>query len=310
MPVVSPDQIPLAPRILITGAAGFIGGELVERWRRDGAEVHAVSRYRHEPVEGVLWHRADLSSGDGADQVVAAARPTLIYHLASAVTGSRDIAMVRPTFRDNLQSAVNLLLAAAPVGCRVVLAGSLEEPDSVDEPPSSPYAAAKAASGVYARMFHALYELPVVTARMFMVYGPGQRDVRKLVPYVSLALLGKRAPLLTTGRRLVDWIYIDDVVEGLVALGSRPGIEGRRIDLGSGRLTPIRSVVELLARAVPEGPLPVFGALPERPLEVERQADLAATRHAIDWAPQVGLEDGLARTVAWYRRHVAELPAV
>ena len=298
-----------APRILITGASGFIGGQLVERWRRDGAEVHAVSRRRREPVDGVRWHRADLSSGDGADQVVAAARPTLIYHLASAVTGSRDIATVRPTFRDNLQSAVNLLLAAAPVGCRVVLAGSLEEPDSVDEPPPSPYAAAKAASGAYARMFHALYHLPVVTARLFMVYGPGQRDVRKLVPYVTLALLGNRAPQLATGRRLVDWIYIDDVVEGLVALGSRPGIEGRHIDLGSGRLMSIRSVVELLARAVPEAPAPVFGALPERPLEVERRADLAATRHAIDWAPQVALEDGLARTVAWYRQHIAEQPA-
>lgn len=296
-----------APRILITGAAGFIGTRLVERWRRDGAEVHAVSRYSREPVDGVLWHRADLSSGDDAEQVVAAARPTLIYHLASAVTGSRDITTVRSTFRDNLQTSVNLLLAAAPVGCRVVLAGSLEEPDSVDEPPCSPYAAAKAASSAYARMFHALYEVPVVTARLFMVYGPGQRDVRKLVPYVTLALLRNRAPQLSTGRRLVDWIYVDDAVEGLVALGSRPGVEGQHIDLGSGRLVSIRSVVELLVRAVPEAPAPVFAALPERPLEVERRADLRATRHALDWAPQVTLEEGLARTVAWYRQHAAEL---
>ncbi len=83
--------------------------------------------------------------------------------------------------------------------------------------PGSPYAAAKTAVASYGRMFHALYGLPIVHLRVFMVYGPGPQDITKLVPYVTGCLLRGEPPRLSSGTREIDWIYIDDVVEAFVA---------------------------------------------------------------------------------------------
>ena len=126
-------------------------------------------------------------------------RPDVIFHLASHVKGAPNLEHVLPTFRSNLQSTVNLLTLATEKGCqRMVITGSLAEPEPGTKQtfPSAPYAAAKWASSGYARMFHALYKLPVVIARVFMVYGPAQQDLTKLIPYVTLSLLRGR------GRRL------------------------------------------------------------------------------------------------------------
>jgi len=110
-------------------------------------------------------------------------------------------------------STVNLLTVAANIGCRrIVLLASLEEPEPghTDAAPASPYAAAKWTSGTYGRMFHKLYQTPVVLVRPFMTYGPRQ-DVR---PCYHL-LLQDQAPKPASGQRQVDWIYVDDVIEGL-----------------------------------------------------------------------------------------------
>ena len=164
-------------------------------------------------------------------------RPDIIFHLASHVKGAPNLEHVLPTFHSNLQSTVNLLTLAAEKGCRrMVLTGSLAEPEPENGElfPSAPYAAAKWASSGYARMFHALYQLPVVIARVFMVYGPAQQDLTKLIPYVTLSLLRGETPKITSGGRLVDWIYVSDVVDGFVALGQAPGIDGATLDLGFG----------------------------------------------------------------------------
>ena len=86
-------------------------------------------------------------------------------------------------------------------------------------------------------MFSALYGLQVVTARIFMTYGPAQPDRKKLIPYVTDCLLRGEAPQLTSGERLVDWVYVDDVVDGLLAAATSPRGAGKTVDLGSGTLS-------------------------------------------------------------------------
>lgn len=292
--------------VLVTGGTGFIGGHLCRRLRDAGAEVHATSRQAPEPVEGLVWHRLDLGDGAAAGALVRRLRPRVIYHLASHVVGARDREFVLSTFHDNLASTVYLLEAAAEVGChRFVQVGSLEEPDGSGppEPPSSPYAAAKAAASAYGRMFHQLYETPVVLARLFMVYGPAQPDVRKLIPYLILSLLRGEAPRLSSGSRPVDWIYVGDVVEGLMRLARRDGLEGQRVDFGSGDLVTIRRVVEILYEILAPGQEPPFGTLPDRPHEQVRTARVEETFRQLDWRPEVGIEEGLRQTVEWYREN-------
>ena len=123
----------------------------------------------------------------------------------------------------------------------------MEEPERGDPNPvpSSPYAASKFASSAYARMFHALYGLPIVIARVFMVYGPGQKDHRKLVPYTILQALDGNTPELSSGVRMIDWIHVNDVVDGFAADGlQKPDLKGETVDLGSGHPHSIKEIVE------------------------------------------------------------------
>ena len=288
-------------RALVTGASGFIGAHLCRRLRRDGTDVYAVSRTTtSSELEDLNWMHADLGSVDAVREVLAAARPSVIFHLASHVSGSRDLDAVLPTFHDNLTTTVNLLTVATEVGCeRIVLAGSLEEQDP-GAVPGSPYAAAKFAASIYARMFDALYGTPVVVARLFMVYGPGQRDLRKLVPYSTLSLLRREAPQVTSGERPVDWIYIDDVIDGLLAAAETDGLAGQTVDVGSGELVTVRSVIEHLNRLTGSPVTLEFGRLPDRAMERVRAADVERTVAQMGWRPTVSLEEGLRRTVQWY----------
>jgi len=299
-------------RILVTGASGFIGSHLCLRLGEEGAQVHAVYRSRRPPDLGnPHWWQADLADEAVARKIVLTVRPEVIFHLASHVKGAPDLEHVLPTFHSNLQSTVNLLTAASESKCRrVVLTGSLAEPEveNGETFPSAPYAAAKWASSGYARMFHALYKLPVLIARVFMVYGPGQIDLTKLIPYVILSLLQGESPKITSGDRLVDWIYVSDVIDGFVALAQQPGIDGSTIDLGSGALVSIREIVQQIVSIIGGERRPELGALPDRPMEPIRLAKTAETFARIGWKPQVSLREGLKRTVDWYRAELERSP--
>jgi nucleoside-diphosphate-sugar epimerase len=292
-------------RTLVTGGTGFIGSHLVQRLAGLGAVVHAVSRRVREHVDGgETWHVADLCDADQVGEVIREVEPEVVFHLASEVTGAREVRMVRPTLESNLDSAVNLLTAvadAAPDG-RLVLAGSVEEPrlSDGDTVPCSPYAVAKWAVSGYARMFHELWQLPVTTLRIGMVYGPGQQDLRKLIPYVTTALLRGEIPELGSGTRLVDWVYVDDVVDAFLAAASSERAPGQAFDIASGTQLSIRDTVELLAKIIGADQQPHFGAVADRPLDRAQVADIAPAGELLGWQPRIGLETGLRRTADWY----------
>ena len=297
---------PSGQKVLVTGASGFIGSHLCDRLSKDGAEVHAVSRtLRHtDPNTGIQWWQGKLEDIDTVRNILDPVKPEVIFHLASHVAGSRSLELVLPTLHSNLVSTVNLLTVATEIGCRrLVLIGSLEEPEpDHNQVPCSPYAAAKSASSAYGRMFHELYQTPVVIARLFMVYGSGQQDRRKLIPYVTLSLLQGQAPKLSSGQRLVDWIYVDDVVDGLLVAAQAPNVEGCTVDLGSGILVSIRTVVQQLSNLVGAETQPLFGALPDRPMEQVRVANTTYSYDKLGWQPATSLERGLELTVDWYRK--------
>ena len=294
-------------RIVITGASGFLGSHLSRRLLAEGAEIHAVSRIcRESELQGIRWWQADLSDAVSTRSLFQQIKPGAIFHLSGLATARSDRELILPTFNSLVVSTVNVLMAAADTGCRrLVLAASLTEPQpgKLEITPGSPYAAAKWASGAYARMFHRLYKFPVVIVRPFMTYGPGQ-DEQKLVPYVILSLLQERAPKLSSGRQEIDWVYIDDVIEGFLASASAPNIEGNTIDLGSGLTVPIRTVVRRVIDLLDAQVEPLFGALADRPAEPLRVADTEDAYAKLSWKAQIPLNEGLAQTIAWYRQRL------
>jgi UDP-glucose 4-epimerase len=297
-------------RVLITGARGFIAGHLCRCLTADGANVHGVSRsVATSPISGVTWSRTDVCDGAAVRALVDRFRPDVVFHLAGQVTGSQQIEQVSPTLELNLTSTVHILTAAAQIGTstRVVLAGSMQEPDPGDPSavPCSPYAASKWACTGYARMFHSLYRVPVTIARPFMVYGPGQWNVTRLLPYVIVSFLKREAPQVSSGSRELDWVYIDDVVEGLLLIARCSYDDGRTIDLGTGKLVNIRSIVaqvrELLGTTIDAQ----FGAVADRPLEQPVAAKVEETKRLIGWVPTTALSNGLYETIEWYRSSLA-----
>src|SRR3972149_6962905 len=301
-----------ASRALVTGASGFIGRHLCSGLVEKDFEVHAVSRHeQRDKTNGISWRKADLSVFSEVEEVVNSVRPDLIFHLAGEVTGTRKLEYIVPTFQANLASTVYLMTKAAGLGCeRFILTGSLEEPDpGAPAVPSSPYAAAKWSASGYARMFWELYRFPVSIARLFMVYGPAQRDTSKVVPYVTLSLLRGEAPKLSSGQRLIDWIFVDDVVDGLILMAAAPDIEGQTVDLGSGNLVTIREVVGEIRQIINSPVVPLFGALPERPMERVRVADVKDSYRKIAWKPETSLTSGLRQTVHWYSSHEGQRQA-
>jgi UDP-glucose 4-epimerase len=297
----------LGKRVLVTGATGFIGSHLLKGLEARAAEIHGISRNRQiAQPDTVRWWQAELEDIDSVRTVMCHVKPDIVYHLASNVTGSRAIEHVLPTLHGNFISTVNLLMASSEIGCqRIILAGSLEEPEINQDliSPSSPYAAAKWASSIYARMFHDLYHAPVVTAKIFMVYGPEQ-NLRFLVPYVISSVLQGVPPQVSSGTRSVDWIYVDDVVSGLLAMAHAPNIEGCTIDLGSGTLTTVRAVIEQLVSCVNDRVHPVFDAIPDRPREQIRVANTVNSYDKLGWKSLTSLEAGLKLTVEWHKNQL------
>ncbi len=284
---------------MVTGASGFIGRHLCGAMAELGARVHAVDRLQGS-CQSCVSHTIDLSELAAVRALLDQIRPEFVFHLAGNVNASQDRALVLPMLRDNLLATVHLL-ESVPASCRrVVVAGSCEELGAFKTggAPTSPYAAAKAAAGSYAQMYRLLYGLSCVVVRLFMNYGPGQQS-DKVIPYVISSLLRGQAPLLGSGRRVCDFVYVRDVVRGLLTCALETVPQGL-VDLGTGQGTSLREAVELLVSLIGGHAEPRFGAIADRRDETNMVAGAAGTILP-QWQPLWTLRQGLDLTVQWYR---------
>lgn len=296
-------------KVLVTGASGFIGAAVCRFLQSLGSDVVAVGGRTLPAIEApVTTLKLDLTDPQATTTAFLDHRPDYVIHLAGCVTGKREPEFVLPTLHGNLLGAVNVFSAAMAAGVtKTVTAGSLEEPESADAKavPASPYAASKWAASGYARMFHALYSQAVVTARIFMVYGPDQKDLKKLVPYVCASAINGEAPKLMSGERPVDWVYVDDVAEGLARLLISGPDDGTHVDLGTGRLVTTGDVARRICEYAGGDVVPDIGAVADRQMEQVRKADPDETQRLTGWKPVVSLEDGIQKTFDWYRKNLA-----
>lgn len=296
--------------ILITGASGFIGQNLSRKLIDIGATVHGTSRNQNgsDPdLPGMFWWQGTFDDIGAARKILKNTRPDYIFHLAGDVTAANDQKHLLSTYNSLLTSTVNLLTEAVDMGCeKIILTGSSTEPLDLNETPGSPYAAAKLGTVIYGSLFQQLYKLPVVMLRPFMGYGPAQPKY-KILPHVIMSILHGHQPKLTSGKWEVDWIYIDDLVEGILAAATHPQVYNQTIDLGTGKLTSVRTMVEKIVAIMETDIEPDFGAIPDRAIEQPRIADVETTRSLIGWEAQTSVDSGLRNMVAWFKEQVKEL---
>jgi len=293
-------------RVLITGAAGFIGRRLTGALVAAGAEVSILETPVADlsPLRQLFpqlcHHPVDIRDEAAVRHALHASQPEYVFHLA-AVGVTNPFLPLELALAVNLYGAINLFRAgfendSPPI--RLVHTGTPYEYGGGmgQEPyPISPYAASKAAAFAVARMFQRTQDWPIVTVRPFQVYGPGQSE-RALIPAAILAAQAGRPFRMTGGEQKRDFIYVDDVALGYL-LAAVNGVNGHSYDLGWGQTLSLRTVINRLYAIVGDESRPVFGALPYRPGEIwELQADASAAAQELGWTPQVTLEEGLTLT--------------
>ena len=307
-------------RVLVTGAAGFIGGHLTRRLVAEGALVSAFvwgaadQRALADVADRVSFYVVDISQAEAVHAAMAHIQPEIVFHLAAIGTGEPAITLPL-ALRVNVGGTRHLLEAACRVGIRrLIHTGTAYEYGEVARydlwngaglDVLGMYAASKSAAHALVQEYARADGLPAVSLRLFAVYGPGQ-SVRSLVPgAIHAALEGRDFPM-TLGEQLRDFVFVGDVVEGYLRAALAVGVEGATLDLGTGQARSIRDVVLRLFELTGSRSRPLMGTLPYRPDEMMRQvADQRPARERLDWQATTLLEDGLRQTIEWYRQQSA-----
>jgi len=309
-------------RTLVTGAAGFIGSTLVDRLLADGHAVVGVddlSSGRSENLGPAERHadfefaKADIVSADLIG-LLADTQPDVIFHLAAQI--SVKLSVDNPQFDStvNVVGTVRLAEAARRAGVRKVMhtssGGSIygtppTYPTSEEAPvdPASPYAAGKVAGEIYLNMFRNLYGLECSHIAPGNVYGPRQdpHGEAGVVAIFSRALLsGKPTKIFGDGTDTRDYVFVDDVVDAFVKAAGEAG-GGQRFNVGTGVETSTRQLHSAIAKAAGAPDEPEFH--PPRLGDLRRSClDISLAEKVLGWTPKIGIDDGVARTVEFFRQ--------
>lgn len=310
----------------VTGAYGLLGGWLCRALLERGDRVTVLRRDRAPgsllAAEG-LEARCTVVTGDVADgelmaRVVAEQEVDTVFHLAAQTLVGPARVDPTGTFRTNITGTWSVLEAARRGGVRrVVVAASDKAYGASDRLPYTedlplraqfPYDVSKACTDLLARSYWPSFGLPVATTRFANLYGPGDLNPSRLIPELLRAVLEGRAPAIRSdGTPERDYLYVEDAVAAYLAIADalddpRAGARGEAFNAGGGRPVSVREVVEVVGR-VAGAPLEVtFDPSRATPGEIDRQyVDTTKIARVCGWAPRVGLEEGVRRTLAWYR---------
>jgi UDP-glucose 4-epimerase len=310
-------------RVLVTGAAGFIGSHLCRRLVAEGHGVVGLDDLSEgrlanlADVPEVRFEQADLR--DAPAVAAAAGGCEVVFHEGAVRSVPRSIADPIRTSDVNVVGTINVLQAATDRRAKVVFASSSSVYGDQERLPlredmlpvvRSPYAASKLAGEGYCRAWWHSFGVPTISLRYFNVYGPGQdpdSEYAAVIPRFAIACLTGASPEIHgDGEQSRDFTYIDDVVEAnLLAARAPARALGTALNVsGGGRAASVNEVLEILAGLTGTAPRPVHREAREG--DVRRtEADGSAARSAIGYAPTVGLRDGLRRTVEWFRSRYA-----
>ena len=315
-------------KILVTGAAGFIGSHLSSRLLQDGHEVLGLDSFDpyYNPAlkeqhvaqlgafPGFKLQRGDIRDASLVSEVIEQFAPERIVHLAAR-------AGVRPSIADpatyaevNVTGTTHILEAAARAHIPVVFASSSSvygdaapppyREDDAATHPVSPYAATKRAGELLAYTYHHLHGLPVTCLRFFTVYGPRQRPDMAIHKFAKAILKGDTITLFGDGSTARDYTFIGDIVNGVTAATLRAPELGYAIfNLGSGRTIELKQLVELLEKIT--GKNATIEWQGDQPGDVKlTYADITEARAKLDYEPHTTMEEGLRATVEWLQKEI------
>ncbi len=308
------------PKILITGASGFIGANLLREALLGGCEVHAFLRKEAKDwrLSGIpkkfFSHEADITDRKGVYAAMQEIKPDYVFHLAAygAYPAQKDQEVM---VRANILGTMNLMDAALEYGSKAFInTGSSSEYGQKSEPmresdllePDILYAVTKAAGTHYGAMQGKAKNAPIATLRLFSVYGPFEEPGR-LMPSIMIALARKGRLRLGSPDNVRDFVYVKDVCRAyfLAAEAASGGkIPGEIINICSGTEAKVGGVVEAALRVSGAEVKPEWGESAPRPYEKKRWVgDGEKAKKLLGFRPEYNLEAGLRETYEWFRKY-------
>lgn len=308
-------------KYVVTGGAGFIGSQLVRSLlaRNDG-EVHVIDNLLTgnesnlaEVRDRATFHYADIRRPAEIEPAIRDA--SVVFHLAAIPSVPRSIEDPAPSHDVNINGTFNVLQACSEAGVRrVVYAASssaygdteiLPKIETMAPSPKSPYAVQKLLGEYYCRVFDSCFGLETVALRFFNVYGPRQDPSSPYSGVLSQfmrALLERRPPtIFGDGSQSRDFTYVEDVAALCIKAAEAPGVSGRVFNAGNGNRYTLNHIWDVLQQLENISLPPNYG--PPRTGDVhDSQAETTAAKTLLGHAPSFTLEDGLRRTLEWYRR--------
>lgn len=305
-------------RVLVTGAAGFVGANLAAELLRRGAEVHALVRAHtnlwriEEIIPQLTLHHVDLTHSEALQRTVDRVRPELIFHLAAGSRYPSQRQDREETLKTNVLGTANLLEAVAPLDFhRFVHVGSSLEYGARNKPlkesdllePTTLSSVAKAAATLLCQQFARANRRPVVALRLFSVYGYWEGPMRLIPTALYAALRNEEIALTAPGYRR-DLIFAEDVVEACLRAVQAEEVSGEIINVGSGRQWSNEEVVDMVQAVSGKKLMIRVGAYPARPFDTNYWvADIRKAKKSLGWEPHHSLREGLEKTISWFRRH-------
>jgi nucleoside-diphosphate-sugar epimerase len=303
---------------LVTGGAGFIGSHLTEELVRRGHRVRVVDslvtgkRSNLDHIPGVDVLEGDLADLDVARAAVAGCEVGL--HQAAIPSVPRSVKDPITSNRANVDATLNTLVAARDAGVkRLVFAGSssaygdtpvLPKHEGMPSNPLSPYALQKVVGEQYLQMFTRLYGFETVSIRYFNVFGPRQDPSSPYSGVISVfatALLENRAPtIFGDGGQTRDFTYVANVVDGVLRACEAPKASGEVINVATGGRISLNELFRAMRALIGSSVEPIY--LEARQGDVrDSQADIRKAKTILGYEPTVSFEEGLTRTIEWYR---------
>jgi CDP-glucose 4,6-dehydratase len=311
--------------VLVTGAAGLLGGWLSRLLLASGARVVGLDidwpggaiLSPDEPVERV---DGDVRSRDDVDRVLGAHRPEVVFHLAAQTqvgVGNEDPV---GTFEHNILGTWTVLEACrqAPSVASVVVAssdkayGDRDGAAYVETDPLEarhPYAASKACADVLAQTYAESYGLPVAISRCGNMYGGGDLEWERIVPGTVRSLLRSERPVIRSDGQFVrDYLYVEDAADGVALLAQaaaqRPELHGEAFNFAAGTRLPVLELVERIRTLMGAELEPEI--LDEAVNEIrDQRVDAGKARSELGWAPRHTLDEGLRSSIDWYRDYLS-----
>ena len=306
------------PNYLVTGGAGFIGSHLTEELVRRGHRVRVADslvtgkRSNLDHIAGVEFVEGDLADPEFARRAVDGCE--YVLHQAAIPSVPRSVKDPITSNRANVDGTLNTLVAARDAGVRrLVFAASssaygdtptLPKHEGMPTNPLSPYALQKVVGEQYLQMFTKLYGLETVSIRYFNVFGPRQDPSSPYSGVISVfatALLERRAPtIFGDGEQTRDFTYVANVVDGVLRACETPGASGEIINVATGGRISLNTLFEEMRKLLGVDVKPNYGE-PRAGDVRDSQADITKAHKILGYTPTVSFEEGLRRTVDWYR---------